>query len=186
MHICVFSSALLAEALRDLSTYRNKFIVSAEFNTSADAIHANGFYSGTALLGIPATINMLSNTLLKSFTNDDTYSISLTAQALPESFAMPQVTADSFTLTMALLVFLAPAVALYVTQPLQENLSGIKQLQSMTGASSLSYWGSMYLFDILQYTISILLLICTFVIADCTIGTQFYHDTETGNTNAII
>ena len=175
-----FFAALLAEAIRKLNMYRNNFIASAEFNTTADVIHANGFYSERAVFGIPATINMLSNTLLKTFTEDDTYSISLTAQAFPKLVAEPEVmTIDH--LTRLLVIFLAPAVALYVTQPLQENSSGIKRLQSMTGALSLSYWGSMYLFDLVQYTISIVLLIGALVSVDLSMDTQLYHGTEIGN-----
>lgn len=141
---------------------------------------ANGFYSGTALLSVPATVNMLSNTLVKVLTGDDEYSISVSAEEIPQSFAVTtqRNSADSFGLTLALVVFLAPAVALYVTQPLQENLSGLKQLQSMTGASTVAYWGCTYLFDLFQYTVSIIMLISAYIIADASYGTQYYHGTE--------
>ncbi|XP_043287897.1 phospholipid-transporting ATPase ABCA1-like [Venturia canescens] len=180
------TDALLSEALEDLGTYRNKLIVSSEFNDTEEKpgessmLKANGFYSGTAYFGIPVTLNMLANTVLKVLTGDEHYRIKLWLQELPDSFAMQmyQSTANSFTLSMALFVFLAPAVALYVTHPLQENLSSVKHLQFMTGASSFSYWLSMYIFDMIQYTVSIILLISTFVIADVSFGTKYYHATE--------
>lgn len=173
------TDALIGSALNDLGAYRNKFVASGEFNGTGNDLAANGFYSGTARLSIPVTVNMLSNALIKALSGNDDYSISLSVEELPETFNDIQRKAtNNFVLTLALIVFLAPAVALYVTQPLQENLSGVKQLQAMTGASSLAYWGCTYLFDLLQYTVSIVLLISLFVIADVSYGTQYYHGTE--------
>lgn len=177
---------MLALAVEDLVAYRTKFIVSGEFSMTNETIVANGFYLGSALLSVPATVNMMTNTIVKVLTGDDEYSISVSAEELPRSYEPYSIqSTNSFVLTLALIAFLGPSVAQYVIQPLQEKSSGVKQLQAMTGASSLAYWGSIYLFDLLQYTVSIIILISLFVIVDTSYGTQYYHGTEISELIAI-
>ncbi|XP_044010225.1 phospholipid-transporting ATPase ABCA3-like [Aphidius gifuensis] len=48
-------------------------------------------------------------------------------------------------------------IIIYISQPFRERKTGIKQLQDMTGASKIAYWGSMFLVDFVHYTISIIL-----------------------------
>ncbi|XP_014296992.1 phospholipid-transporting ATPase ABCA1 [Microplitis demolitor] len=169
------TDSLLRIATNDLSTYRNKLIVSAEFNGTNDNIKANGFYSGSALLSVPITINCVTNTLIKALTNNSNYRIEASAQSLPDIDKLKQAPMLNTDVTLSMIVFLAPAIAMYVTQPLTESLSGIKQLQIMTGAPTLMYWGATFLFDIIQYIVSVLLLLVTFISIDKTLGTEYYQ-----------
>uniref|UniRef100_A0A0C9QB95 ABCA3_5 protein n=1 Tax=Fopius arisanus TaxID=64838 RepID=A0A0C9QB95_9HYME len=177
-HLSV-SDALVQASLRDIGIYRNRYITSAEFNRTGDIMKANGFYSGTAYLGIPIALNALSNAILKALTDDESYRIEVSAQQLPSSWEIDKSEAvDGPMITLAIIVFLAPAIALYVTQPLQEARSGIKQLQNMTGASKIAYWASIFLLDFSQYIISSLLLLASFIIVDISLATHFYRLTE--------
>ncbi|KAH0563704.1 hypothetical protein KQX54_004906 [Cotesia glomerata] len=173
------TDTLLMLANNDLSTYRNKLIVSAEFN-GTNNISANGFYSGSALLSIPITINCITNTLLKALTDDSSYGIEAYAQSLPDIDKLKQPPMLNTDVTLSMIVFLAPAIAMYVTPPLTESLSGIKQLQLMTGAPALMYWAATFFFDLIQYIVSVLLLLATFIFIDKTLGTEYYHLEEIG------
>ncbi|XP_063977334.1 uncharacterized protein LOC135162614 [Diachasmimorpha longicaudata] len=173
------SDALLQASFRDIGIYRNRYITSTEFNRTGDIMKANGFYSGTAYLGIPIALNAISNAIVKAMTDDESYRIQVSAQQLPSSWAIAKTDGvDGPMITLAIIVFLAPAIGLYVTQPLLEARSGVKQLQNMTGASKIAYWGSMFLFDMSQYIISSLLLLATFILVDISLGTHFYRGTE--------
>ncbi|XP_011306963.1 retinal-specific ATP-binding cassette transporter [Fopius arisanus] len=173
------TNALLKAADDDIGKYRNKYIVSAEINGTGADMKANGFYSGTAYLGIPITLNTLSNAFLKAVTENESHKIEASIQQIPSSWAIQQTdVADGWMITVAIIIYLAPAIGLHITQPLEEARSGIKQLQNMTGASKLAYWACMFLFDYIQYVLSILLLLASFVLVDQSLEMKFYHETE--------
>ncbi|KAF7992262.1 hypothetical protein HCN44_001587 [Aphidius gifuensis] len=172
------TTSLLNFAKENKVVYRNKMIVSAEFNRTANNLLANGFYSGTAIRGIPITINCISNTLVKHLTDNEAIQIHISSQQLPKNDNKEAQSTDASTVTLSMIIFLAPAIAFYVTHPLSEATSGIKQLQDMTGASKISYWGSMFIFDYCQYVISVLLLLASFLSIDIFLGTQFYYGKE--------
>ncbi|XP_011306970.1 retinal-specific ATP-binding cassette transporter, partial [Fopius arisanus] len=173
------TDALLKVAKDDIGVYRNKYIVSAEFYQMDMNITANGFYSGGAYLGMPVTLNTLSNAILKALTMNDAYTIDASVQQIPIIWAIPQrEVADGWLATSGIILFMAVTIALYVTQPLEEARCGVKQLQIMTGASKFSYWVSMFVFDFLQYVISCLILLVVLIIVDKALATKLYGETE--------
>ncbi|XP_015109411.1 ATP-binding cassette sub-family A member 2 isoform X2 [Diachasma alloeum] len=173
------TNALLKTAHEDIGMYRNEYIVSAEVNGTESDMKVNGFYSGTAYLGVPLTLNALSNAMLKAVTKDKSRRIEASIQQIPSSWAIQQrEVADGWMITVAIIVYIAPAIGLHVTQPLDEARSGIKQLQSMTGASKFAYWACMFLLDYIQYVISSLLLLGSFILVDQSLEMKFYGETE--------
>lgn len=52
-------------------------VAAAEFNysTAEDKILVNALYSSIAVHGIPISINLVMNSVIKSLTNDDSYAI---------------------------------------------------------------------------------------------------------------
>lgn len=177
----MFLTALLNFSLRDIAEYRNNFVVSAEFNaTENSTISANGFYSGTALHGVPLTMNLLSNTLIKAFAGDQ-YSIEISRQQLPNilmSSRLEAPEAESISRVIIFCAFFFSTVALFVLHPLQETATKVKQLQRMTGVTSLSYWGTMFIFDFLVYTICVLMITLAFYIMDIILDLRLYYKTE--------
>nr|XP_034183985.1 retinal-specific phospholipid-transporting ATPase ABCA4-like [Osmia lignaria] len=176
------SQALLDHALQDIASYRNNYIVSAEFNVSDDnaAILANGFYSGIAVHSVPLTVNLLSNALIKRFAGDE-YSIRVSSQQLPNPLSatilMPE--AESLSRVLVFCSFFFPTVALFVIHPFQEMETRVKQLQRMTGVTSFSYWGTMFSFDFLILTMSIVIIMLGFYIMDIILDIRLYYRTET-------
>ncbi|XP_015109409.1 retinal-specific ATP-binding cassette transporter [Diachasma alloeum] len=173
------TSRLLKAAHDDIGMYRNAYIVSAEFNQTGPNMTANGFYSGTAYLGIPITLNALSNAILKASTKNEADTIEASVQQIQLPWAMPQnEITQGWIFAVVIIILMIPAIGLYMTQPLEEARSGVKQLQNMTGASKFAYWASMFLFDFFQYIISCLLLLILLVLADKSLDTKFFGTTE--------
>lgn len=155
--------------------------MSAEFNSTKNStILANGLYSGIALHSVPLTMNLLSNALIKAFAGDQ-HSILISRQQLPNTIMSSRLQApeaESLSRVLIFCAFFFPTVALFVVHPLQETITKVKQLQRMTGVTSLSYWGTMFTFDLVLYTICILLITLAFYIMDIILGLRLYYTTE--------
>lgn len=177
----MFLTALLTFSMADIAEYRNNLIVSAEFNaTENSTILANGFYSGIALHSVPLTVNLLSNTFIKTFASDQ-HSILISRQQLPNTLVSSKLEApeaESLSRVLIFCSFFFPTVALFVVHPLQETITKVKQLQRMTGVTSLSYWGTMFVFDLLLYTVCIMLITLAFYIMDIILDLRLYYRTE--------
>lgn len=173
-------SALLNVSVDNIAKYRNHFIVSADFNSTNNDIIANGFYSGIALHSVPLTVNLLSNSLIKTFAGDK-YSIHVSRQQLPNTLAttrleMPE--AESISRTSLFCTFFFITVAFFVSHSWEETSTKVKQLQRMTGVTSVSYWGTMFIFDFLIYTVAVLLIVLAFYLMDIILDIRLYHRIE--------
>ncbi|XP_011050473.1 PREDICTED: ATP-binding cassette sub-family A member 1-like isoform X1 [Acromyrmex echinatior] len=174
------TSALLNSSMKNLVEYRNNLIVSAEFNDTENNIWANGFYSGIAIHSVPLTVNLLSNSFIKAFAGDE-YSIIASRQQLPNTIMssqiqMPEV--DSMSRVLLFCMFFFPTMSLFVMHPLQETATKVKQLQRMTGVTSLSYWSTMFAIDFLIFTIGVLLITLAFYIMDIILDIRLYYKVE--------
>lgn len=173
--------ALLNSSKKNIVEYRNNLITSAEFNATVnETTLANGFYSGLAIHSVPLTVNLLSNSFIKAFGSDQ-YSIAMSRQQLPNTLfsskiEVPEAESLSRVLIFSSLFF--PTVALFVVQPLEETATKIKQLQRMTGVSSVSYWSTMFAFDFLIFTVCVLLIMLAFCIMDIILDIRLYYQTE--------
>ncbi|XP_014485767.1 PREDICTED: ATP-binding cassette sub-family A member 1-like [Dinoponera quadriceps] len=174
------TNALLNISLINIAEYRNNYIVSAEFNSTMNETLVNGFYSGIALHGVPLTVNLLSNTLIKTFA-DNKHSIDVSRQQLPNTLASTRIQmpeAESLSRTLLFCAFFFPTVAIYVVHPLQEKATNVKQLQRMTGVSTVSYWGTMFTVDFLIYTMSVLIIALAYYIMDVILDIRLYYRIE--------
>lgn len=154
--------------------------MSAEFNTTINTTWANGFYSGSALHSVPLTVNLLSNSFIKAFAGDQ-YSIVMSRQQLPNTLLSTQLQmpeAESLSRVLIFCSFLFPTIALFVVHPLQETATKVKQLQRMTGVTSISYWGTMFTFDFLIFTTCVLLITLALYIMDIILDIRLYYGTE--------
>ncbi|KYN32310.1 ATP-binding cassette sub-family A member 3 [Trachymyrmex septentrionalis] len=173
------TSALLNSS-KNLVEYRNNLIVSAEFNDTENNIWANGFYSGIAIHSVPLTVNLLSNSFIKAFAGDE-YSIIASRQQLPNMMFSSQIQlpeADSMSRVLLFCMFFFPTMSLFVIHPLQETATKVKQLQRMTGVTSLSYWSTMFAFDFLIFTIGVLLITLALYIMDVILDIRLYYKVE--------
>ncbi|KAJ8686324.1 hypothetical protein QAD02_022118 [Eretmocerus hayati] len=179
------SEAILSLGKKDVARYRNHLIAGAEFNNSADGnniVKANAYYSSYATFGIPISINLLSNALIKSVVGDE-YSISIYGQQLPHTLqSTPEDNTDVFATALLFIFFLFPTVALFVIHPLRESVSNMKHLQRMTGVSCFTYWGTMFVFDLFVLLILVFSIVIGFICMDRAIDLRMYRETEIGVT----
>ncbi|XP_076288268.1 phospholipid-transporting ATPase ABCA3 isoform X2 [Lasioglossum baleicum] len=174
------TQALLDQSIKSISTYRNQYIASAEFNTSDGALYANGFYSGIAIHSLPITVNLLSNALIKSIAGEE-YSIRVASQQFPSSLSATQLymaEAASLSRVLVFCSFFFPTVALFVIHPFQETETKMKQLQRMTGVTSTSYWLTIFSFDLVVYVASVLITVFGSYIMDIILDIRLYYKVE--------
>ncbi|XP_053973007.1 retinal-specific phospholipid-transporting ATPase ABCA4-like isoform X1 [Hylaeus volcanicus] len=174
------TSALLDRSLQDIAKYRNRYIVSAEFNISNGVLNANGLYSGIAIHSIPLTVNLLSNALIRSAAGSE-YSIHVSSQQFPNSLSstvLPVPETESLSRVLMFCCFFFPTVALFLVHPFQERETKMKQLQRMTGVSSVSYWCTMFTFDLIILTASVLIIVLGFYAMDVILDIRLYYKIE--------
>ncbi|XP_039306683.1 retinal-specific phospholipid-transporting ATPase ABCA4 isoform X2 [Solenopsis invicta] len=176
------TSALLNSSTENIMEYWNNLIVSAEFNRTEDnTILANGFYSASAIHSVPITVNLLSNAFIKAFAGDQ-YSIAVSRQKFPITSSnnemMQRALVVPFLWNFIFCMLFFSTVALFVSHPLQETVTKVKQLQRMTGITSVSYWSTMLTFDFLIYTICVLLITLALYIMDVILDIRIYYGTE--------
>ncbi|XP_011704929.1 PREDICTED: uncharacterized protein LOC105460188, partial [Wasmannia auropunctata] len=114
---------LLNFSMKDIVEYRNNLIISAKFNdTENNVTWANGFYSGSAMHSVPLTINLLSNSLIKTFAGNK-YSIVVSRQKLPNTIFMTAMTSlpvGQFSADSLLNLFLFSTVSLFESSSLKQ------------------------------------------------------------------
>lgn len=168
LKLCSFYSAeLLSRAKLDLVYYKTRIITSAEFNSSSIA---NGFYSGGAAFSAPITVNAMSNLVLKIAAGEE-YSIVAKIGDLPRSLKQSagDATLNRVNIMIGVILFSTVffhVVALFVKHPLMENITKIKQLQQMAGASPILYWGTMFTVDYVFYNIVTVLTVSGIYLLD--------------------
>ncbi|KAJ8686329.1 hypothetical protein QAD02_022123 [Eretmocerus hayati] len=174
------NDALLDYASDNIFFYDNHMIAAAEFNKTDTKIVANAFYSEKACYSFPISMNMLSNTILKSLLGDE-YSIMLSVQKLPSLNAIVYLdfsSVQAFTTAIIFVFLFFPTTALFVLHPIRESTANVKQLQRMTGVSSFMYWGTIFFFDLLVYLLMALLIVFGFIYMDYILNLKMYGSKE--------
>lgn len=135
--------------------YAFNVIAAAEFNVTNGHESANALYSNTAVYGLPISVNLVSNAVLRALTKDQSSAIELKVQSLPDKFDLvitsPKVQVYVLLKTFIFLFLLSLVSNAFVIQPQKEIDTGIKHLQLMTGLSAFNYWISTFFFDLLGF-----------------------------------
>ncbi|KDR09441.1 hypothetical protein L798_00662, partial [Zootermopsis nevadensis] len=163
-------AALLLAGDSNIQKYHTKFIIAAEFNSSASGVEVlNAMFSSTAIHGAPISLNALTNSILKTVSQEK----SITAVNHPLQSREHEFGDDigRYVGVVVLWVTLMPFGLLFVTGscmtfPLTERVSKAKQLQLMTGTSPLAYWFTCFMWDLLLYMTIAFILTLIVLIAD--------------------
>ena len=172
---------MLNLANRDNTTYLNNVITAAEFNDTTSTVFANAMYSNSAIYSLPISLNILYNTILKSFAGSE-YDITVSTQSLPKVHMTRNAEEEVFLAYGRVFIFIGfifPMAALFVVHPLREQLTGIKHLQLMTGTSPFTYWFTMFLFDLFIFIFASLIIIAEIAILNSAYGLRLYQSRET-------
>jgi hypothetical protein len=161
---------LLAVSKQDLGTYRDQYIIAAEFNTTL----VNAMYNSIPWHSAPVSLNLATNTILKSLSPPDKdYALQVTYHPLQNDLFNTLTAAQNnpaFTFLVPVVfgalvpIGLALFAASYVVFPTEERLSQSKQLQLMTGVSPLTFWGTSFVWDFFIMALAILVMVVCFPI----------------------
>lgn len=167
---------------KNFDSYSYHLIAGSEFSHRKNTLRAKALYnSPKATYALPISINLLTNSLIKTLVNAD-HSISVEAQQFPvddeTNILLRQMGGfEAFEGVIVSIIFdcfFYPLVALFVIHPLREASTNVKHLQRMTGASGFGYWGTMFLFDFLVMLTLITLVVVGFVIIDVVLGLHMF------------
>lgn len=181
-----FNTALLKFGTDKPAIYDYHLIAGAEFISDNDALNSTAIYNSIEpIYALPISVNLLTNTLLKTHVSPE-YSISLETQQFPQKqdtdFDVNMIIVaepiEIFFVPIIFVCFFYPLVALFVIHPLKEALTNVKHLQRMTGASCFGYWGTMFLFDFIVMLIITALVVIGFVVMDAVLGSAMLGSCE--------
>ena len=156
----------------DISTYNQMYLIGAEINTNANGLHLVPWYNKEASHTLPASINIVYKSLLNYLLPEKEASISVHNHPVPFEMNSIRFSVDAVALTLIItcLLFVPLTVpfigASYVLFPIHERVSNSKLLQQMTGLSTLIFWSSSYLFDIINHLLATIILFFVFLIFD--------------------
>lgn len=112
----------------------------------------------TAIHSLPAVINAVNTALLRATTGDPQRTISLTRHPLPllQYERKQQVAQETGSMLLVLLMTMATASlsASFSVFLVRERANKSKHVQTVSGAPPTAFWGSVYLWDLINYAIS--------------------------------
>ncbi|XP_008203624.1 retinal-specific phospholipid-transporting ATPase ABCA4-like [Nasonia vitripennis] len=171
------SEALINYAKNDLTAYENKLIAAAEVNSSMFAGYsASALYSNKAVFSLPISVNLMTNTLIKSVLGEQ-YSISVSSQTMISKYNRSysdNTMVNAITTAIIFCFLFFPTIALFALHPLRETSTYVKQLQRMAGVPFIEYWGNMMFFDMGSLVLLLALLIGGFVAMDEILGFRIF------------
>lgn len=155
------------------SDYKFNLVIAAEFNRSSNNIvKLNGYYGDLPSIGVPVTINAMSNALLKTVCGSNC-EIDVSYKQLPGPTSQrfsDKALNDAFNTfkTIFLITFFYMATGLFLVLPLRENLAKFKHLQRLSGVSAISYWKATFAADMIVYVLFVVFLLTSLKIFSLT------------------
>ncbi|UXI18727.1 anaphase-promoting complex [Sarcoptes scabiei] len=178
---------LLDMSLKDLNSYREKWLVGASTEFFRKRQLYLAWYNGEAPHSLPISINMLYNALLKKLVAKAQTPNGLPINAENFSITLDQITFEHFNPHSAFLPFFGRVyngiffpfsvsfiAAFYVLFPTHERISKAKLLQLMTGLSVRLYWISNFVFDFTIYFCYFVAMFTLILIWDRSFGYGLY------------
>lgn len=147
-----------------ISTYNAKYMIGTYLESTKWTAYFNGqpFHTPAIALGY------LMNAILRYAMNSDSYSITTTNAPFKLSLDEDQnsnfftYSGTAFTLAFQIMFGMAFLTATFVIFLIKERSSGAKHLQNVSGVSSIAFWASNFLWDLINYLIPVLLILVVF------------------------
>lgn len=177
------SEAIVEVGLDNMDDYERALVVAAEFNYTTDILNLNAMYGSLAMHGVPISINLITNALLKHVTQDSNmYSINITNNPIPyhtDILSKNMVGSLERALNWMFLIPLAFTVmiGLLIIFPQEERLTGVMHMQIMSGVSKLVYWISNFIVDFSMF------IVMAFITILCLLS--FDNGGSFGNTTSV-
>ena len=144
----------------NLNSFIYDYFVGLSLDYTNTTLSSTFYYSSLAFHSSACILNQISNMILISLTNDNSYSITTinsplaSNSSLSNSTSFLELLACLDTLPLSLLNFINSIIIAFVISILvmhiaRERLNGSKQLQFLSGTHYLTYWISNYIFDLI-------------------------------------
>ncbi|XP_063224088.1 phospholipid-transporting ATPase ABCA3-like isoform X2 [Bacillus rossius redtenbacheri] len=162
------STYVLEQAVNDISSYTQNFIVGATFSTdsASSAPEATGWFSNQPFHAAPVALNLIHNSILRSTPAGSGRSISVVNHPLPYS-ADTEVRMQAsgstlgFQVAFNFVFSMSSVSAFFVLFYVKERVSRAKLLQFVSGVDVLTFWGTAFLWDLLRFSVIALAIVVT-------------------------
>ncbi|XP_063224038.1 phospholipid-transporting ATPase ABCA3-like [Bacillus rossius redtenbacheri] len=162
------STYVLEQAVNDITSYTQNFIVGATFSTdsASSAPEATGWFSNQPFHAAPVALNLIHNSILRSTPAGSGRSISVVNHPVPYS-AVTEVRMQmsgnmlGFQVAYNLVLGMASVSAFFVLFYVKERVSRAKLLQFVSGVDVLTFWGTAFLWDLLKFFVIALAIVVT-------------------------
>lgn len=130
------------------------------------SLKITGYFSNQLYHVPPLTLNLISNTLLKHFTNNSLNSINVINHPLPRNMSdvIQEISKQdivSYLLGYGMTFGFSFLVSSFGMFLISERVSGAKHLQYLNGCNSYVFWLSTFCWDMIIYLIPIILIMIT-------------------------
>ena len=141
------------------STRYGAYTVSAE--STATSISYNAMVNGSAIHGAGIYVNLMDEAILQMISNNKQAQITTHNYPLPRTFSQEKMTATQSALTAAFFFMIAFAFvpASFATFIVKEREVKAKHQQVISGVSLYAYWCSSWVWDVMSYLVTYLLII---------------------------
>ncbi|XP_071529902.1 phospholipid-transporting ATPase ABCA3-like [Panulirus ornatus] len=165
------TESLLTEAEENLLLYRENSVCSAEFlRGEGNSTTFRMMYQSIPLHSPGVSTSLIGNALLRFATNSTRHSITTSNRPLPPNRSWVigggNTSVSSLLYAMVMPLALALLSASYLVFPLQERETKAKQVQVMTGAPIWMLWATTFLWDVMAYMVSALIVFIIIMIFD--------------------
>jgi ATP-binding cassette subfamily A (ABC1) protein 3 len=164
------AQGIIAAGIDNIAFYKQHMIAAAEFNHSDDTIFINSMYSQTALHGIPISINLAMNAIVKDLFNE---SFSITIRNTPlkplyTEFSPSELSVINVTSTWLILIPLSMLFFMsnFIIFPNLETSTDFIHIQTFAGVRIYVYWFANILYDYISAILIILLLFASISLMD--------------------
>lgn len=157
---------LLQEATSNIAKFREKMIVAAEFKCYNNSVMANAMYSNTAFHGFPISVNIMSNALLKFFSNESSIIFSYEPFKIkePQGIAMEKILMLTVLWMLCIPLGVLYVVCNFIANPLLERVSKSKHIKFMAGVNPVTYWLAHFLWDLVCYSVIMIILLVPIIV----------------------
>jgi ATP-binding cassette subfamily A (ABC1) protein 3 len=147
----------------DLAFYKQHMIAAAEFNDSDDTIFVNSMYSQNALHGVPISINLAMNAIVKALFNES-FSITISNSPLKSLYTEFSSSELSVIIVTCIWFILIPlSMLLFMTNLIKftnlETSTNFIHIQTLAGVRIYVYWLANLIYDFAFAFLIILLLL---------------------------
>lgn len=149
------------------ATFNRRYIVAGDFESTGSQTVATAHYNGQPFHAIAISLNAIMNGLLKKAVNE-TLSINIVNHPLPKKISDNRVNlfyninTSGFTVATSVLFGMAFMASSFIIFLIKERSVGAKHLQVVSGIGPYSYWLSTFIWDLINYTIPVLILLIVF------------------------